>query len=81
MTFIDYIENLYQCINIYRAIIVNDNNNNEDLIQKLKEKNYDPLLITDDINEINYNYRLFIIMNPLNLYKFKKDSYNLIIIY
>ena len=85
MSFIDYIENLYQSLDIYRAIIVinNDNNDNNDnhLISELKDKNYEPLLITDEITEINYNYRLFIIKNPQNLYKFKKDSYNLIIIY
>ncbi len=87
MTFINYIENLYQSLDIYRAIIIintdnnTDNNNDNDLIKELKNKNHEPLLITDEIIEIDYNYRLFIVKNPQNLYKFKKNSYNLIIIY
>lgn len=88
-SFIDYIENLYNTLDIHRAIIVlsnvNNNENDEEnqLINELKYKNHSPIIITDDINkdEINYDYRLFIIKNPYNLYKFKKDSYNLIIIY
>ncbi len=86
-SFIDYIENLYHTLDIHRAIIVlsNVNNNDEEnqLINQLKDKNHSPLIITDDIHkdEINYDYRLFIIKNPYNLYKFKRDSYNLIIIY
>lgn len=83
MTFINYIENLYQSLDIYRAIIIinDDNCCDSHLISELQNKNYEPLLITDEITEINYNYRLFIIKNPQNLYKFKKNSYNLIIIY
>ena len=85
-SFIDYIENLYHTLDIHRTIIVlSDDNNNENnqLINELKDKNHSPMIITDYIHkdEINYDYRLFIIKNPYNLYKFKKDSYNLIIIY
>jgi len=92
MSFIDYLENIYQTEDIYRAIILitndnDDSNNNtnankiQNLIKDLKNKNHDPILITDDIQEINYNYRLFIITNIDYLYKFKKNTYNQIIIY
>lgn len=91
MSFIDYLENIYQTEDIYRAIIVitetnetnetTNNNKIQNLIKDLKNKNHEPILITDEINEIDYNYRLFIITNFDCLYKFKKNYYNQIIIY
>jgi len=96
MSFIDYLENIYQTEDIYRAIIVitgdtrntgntnddtNDNNKIQNLIKDLKNKNHDPILITNEIQEIDYNYRLFIITKLDYLYKFKKNYYNQIIIY
>lgn len=82
MTFIDYIENLYQSLDIYRAIILVKNNNDiKLLLSDLKKNNHNPLIITNETNEINYNYRLFIINNFNIIQKFKKDSFNLIIVY
>lgn len=88
MNFIDYLEHIYQTEDIYRAIIVitgitetTNYNKIQNLIKDLKIKNHEPILITDEINEIDYNYRLFIMKNPNNLNKFQKNSYNLIIIY
>jgi len=80
ISFIDYIENLYQTLDIYRAIIILNNNLNlNDLINDLKSKNHNPIIINNSF--IDYNYRLFIINNPYYLYYFKKNSYNLIIIF
>jgi len=80
ISFIDYIENLYQTLDIYRAIIILNNNQNlNNLINDLKSKNHNPIIINNPF--IDYNYRLFIINNPNNLNKFQKNSYNLIIIY
>jgi len=88
MNFIDYLENIYQTEDIYRAIIVitgitetTNNNKIQNLIKDLKIKNHEPILITDEINEIDYNYRLFIITKLDYLHKFKKNYYNQIIIY
>ena len=88
MNFIDYLENIYQTEDIYRAIIVitgitetTNYNKIQNLIKDLKIKNHEPILITDEINEIDYNYRLFIITKLDHLYKFKKNYYNQIIIY
>jgi len=83
MTFIDYIENLYESLNIYRAIIVT--NINVDLLNlslELIEKNHNPIIINEsNYSNINYNYRLFIINDIKYLTKFNKNYYNLIIIY
>lgn len=85
MTFIDYLENLYESINIFRAIIIisDSNYNYNNLINELKDKNHSPIFINNYINknDINYDYRLFIINDIENLYKIKRDSYNLIIIF
>jgi len=79
MNFIDYIEDLYQSINIHRAIILT-NKNLYNLKKDLINNNHSPIIINNN-SYINYNYRLFLI-NDINLLdKFKKNSYNIIIIY
>lgn len=80
MTFIDYIENLYQSLDIYRAVIlVKDCASIPYISNELKNKYHNPVVI-NDTTIINYDYRLFIIDNIDNLCKFTKNSYNLIII-
>jgi len=80
MTFIDYIENLYESLDIYRAVIlVNDYNKIPFISNELKDKYHNPLIINDS-TVIDYDYRLFITDNIENLYKFTKNSYNLIIV-
>jgi hypothetical protein len=79
MNIIDYIEELYQTVNIYRALIITDKNINK-LKEKLLYNNHTPIII-DENSIIDYNYRLFL-LSDLNLIdKFKKNSYNIIIIY
>ena len=74
---IDKLNYLYKSIDIYRAIIIIDNYNN-DLIKDLKNNDYQPLIIKKK-EDIDYNYRLFII-NDINLLQdFNKNNYNLII--
>jgi hypothetical protein len=79
--FIDNLEYIYHNLNIYRGIIININLNNQDiLIDKLKEYNHLPLIINNQ-NDINYDYRLFII-NDISLLSFlNKNNYNFIAIY
>lgn len=81
MTFINYIENLYETLDIYRAIIVINNKNIDysKLMLDLIKNNHNPLFITNQTNEINYDYRLFIIDNLNDIKKFKKNSFNLLI--
>lgn len=79
MNFIDYIESLYQTINIHRAIII-INRDIKEIQEELYKKNHIPIIINNN-SIINYDYRLFLI-NDINLLsKFKKNSYNIIIIY
>jgi hypothetical protein len=79
MNIIDYIEELYQTVNIHRALIITDKNINK-LKEKLLYNNHTPIII-DENSIIDYNYRLFL-LSDLNLIdKFKKNSYNIIIIY
>jgi len=74
---IDKLNYLYKSIDIYRAIIIIDNYNN-DLIKDLENNDYQPLIIKKK-EDIDYNYRLFII-NDINLLQdFNKNNYNLII--
>jgi len=79
---IDKLEIIYKTIDIYRSIIITDDNQEtlERLIKDLEDKYHSPLLIRNK-EEINYNYRLFIITNINLLPIFDKNSYNLIIIY
>lgn len=80
MTFIDYIESLYQSLDIYRAVIlVKDCATIPFISNELKNKYHNPIVINDS-TVINYDYRLFIIDNIDNLCKFTKNSYNLIIV-
>ena len=80
MTFIDYIESLYQSIDIYRAVIlVKDCTTIPFISNELKNKYHNPIVINDS-TVINYDYRLFIIDNIDNLCKFTQNSYNLIIV-
>ncbi len=79
MNFIDYIENLYQSLNIYRAIIIS-NKNLFNIKKELINNNHLPIIINNN-SYINYDYRLFLINDIKLLSKFKKDSYNIIIIY
>lgn len=74
---IDKLNYLYKSIDIYRAIIIIDNYTN-DLIKDLENNDYQPLIIKKK-EDIDYNYRLFII-NDINLLQdFNKNNYNLII--
>lgn len=80
MTFIDYIENLYQSLDIYRAVIlVKDCASIPYISNELKNRYHNPIVINDS-TIINYDYRLFIIDNIDNLCKFTKNSYNLLIV-
>jgi hypothetical protein len=80
MTFIDYIESLYQSLDIYRAVIlVKDCASIPYISNELKNKYHNPVVINDS-TVINYDYRLFITDNIDNLCKFTKNSYNLIIV-
>jgi len=80
MTFIDYIESLYQSLDIYRAVIlVKDCASIPYISNELKNKYHNPIVI-NDTTIINYDYRLFITDNIDNLCKFTKNSYNLIIV-
>ena len=78
--FIDTIENIYQIMNVYRAIIIINKDKIPFLLNKLKENNHTPIIINEN-SIINYNYKLFIIDNEKLLSKFNNKSYNLIIIY
>ena len=78
--FIDTIENIYQIMNVYRAIIIINKNKIPLLLNKLKKNNHTPIIINEN-SRINYNYKLFIIDNEKLLNKFNNNNYNLIIIY
>jgi len=81
--FINNIEEVYETINIYRGIIIIDNNKQNELyylINELINKNHNPIII-NNINDINYNYRLFIITNIKLLQNINIDNYNFIAIY
>lgn len=80
-TLITRIEHIYECVNIYRAIILltnTEDNKITHLYNQLCLHNHNPLIITAE-PDINYDYRLFIIKDIDLLDKFSKDSYNLII--
>lgn len=81
MKFVEYLEYTYSIINIYRAIII-INNENELLLleEQLKNKNHNPLFV-NNYNDINYNYRLFIIKDLQLLNNFNRDNYNFIAVY
>jgi hypothetical protein len=79
--FINSIENIYQNMNIYRAIIIINNEIDISLLlNKLRKNNHNPKIIEEN-TIINYNYKLFIIFDENLLNKFNKNYYNLIIIY
>lgn len=81
MTFIDYIEHLYQSMDIYRAVIlVEDSTTIPYISNELKNKCHNPIVVNDTTTVINYDYRLFITDNIDNLCKFTQNSYNLIIV-
>jgi len=74
----DYIERIYETINIYRAIIIIDKNKIEKIREELIKKNHNPIIINKK-SKINYENRLFILTDIELISKFKKNSYNLII--
>lgn len=78
MTYIDYIENLYQSMNIHRALIIVNNNNIEKIEKDLIKKDHSPIRI-DNNSLIDYDYRLFLLNDIELISKFEKNSYNLII--
>lgn len=79
--FIDYIEDVYSSLNIYRAIIIVKNHNEASILHdNLIKYSHMPLII-DNKNNINYNYRLFIIYDINILKEFNKNFYNFIAVY
>jgi len=78
MSYINYIENLYETMNIYRAIIIVNNNNIKKIEKELINNNHLPIIINDN-SLIDYNYRLFLLTDIELISKFEKNSYNLII--
>jgi hypothetical protein len=78
MTYIDYIENLYQSMNIHRAIVIVNNNNIEKIEKELINNNHSPIRINNN-SLIDYDYRLFLLTDIELISKFEKNSYNLII--
>lgn len=80
-SFIFNLESIFENINIYRTIIILHNYNHLNLlINKLKENNHIPIII-NNINDINYNYRLFIMKDISLLSHINKNYYNFIAIY
>lgn len=80
-SFIHNLEKVFENINIYRTIIILNNYNNLNLlIKKLKENNHIPIFINNSY-DINYNYRLFIIKDISLLSYINKKYYNFIAIY
>ena len=75
MNIIDYIEEIYQTINIYRALIIT-NKNLISLKEALIYNNHSPIII-DDESIIDYDYRLFLLSDINLINKFKKNSYNI----
>jgi hypothetical protein len=78
MTYIDYIENLYQSMNIHRAIVIVNNNNIEKIEKELINNDHSPIRINNN-SLIDYDYRLFLLTDIELISKFEKNSYNLII--
>lgn len=81
--FVDYFDYKYSIINIYRAIIIINNISDKELLlleQQLKNKNHNPIFISD-YRDIDYDYRLFIIKDIVLLNNFNKNDYNFIAVY
>jgi hypothetical protein len=80
--FINKVEDIYQEVNIKRAIILMISKSDDlyDLYYQLINKSHNPIII-NDFSIIDYNYRLFIINDIDLLDKFDKDTYNIIFIY
>jgi len=81
--FVEYLDYTYSMINIYRAIIIINNLNENELLlleEQLKNKDHNPLFVNNN-NDINYDYRLFIIKDVLLLNNFNRDNYNFIAVY
>ena len=81
--FVEYLDYTYSMINIYRAIIIINNLNENELLlleEQLKNKHHNPLFVNNN-NDINYDYRLFIIKDVLLLNNFNRDNYNFIAVY
>ena len=78
MTYINYIENLYQSMNIHRAIVIVNNNNIEKIEKELINNDHSPIRINNN-SLIDYDYRLFLLTDIELISKFEKNSYNLII--
>ena len=78
MTYIDYIENLYQSMNIHRAIVIVNKNNIEKIEKELINNDHSPIRINNN-SLIDYDYRLFLLTDIELISKFEKNSYNLII--
>lgn len=79
--FIDYIENIYSTINIHRAIIIVNNDYEASILSDCLIKNNHTPIIVNNKNNINYDYRLFIIYDINNLKNFNKNLYNFIAVY
>jgi hypothetical protein len=77
-TYINYIEKIYESINIHRAIIIVNDNNIEKIEEELIKNNHIPIRI-DNNSLIDYDYRLFLLTDIELISKFEKNSYNLII--
>ena len=81
--FVDFLDYTYSMINIYGAIIIINNFNDNELLlleEQLKNKNHNPIFVKNN-NDINYDYRLFIIKDILLLNNFNRDNYNFIAVY
>lgn len=85
--FIDNINDIYNNISIYRSIIITNSNKETKLYNnKLKNTNHSPLCYKKN-DDIDYNYRLFIINKDdfkdfitkinINEYNFIAFSYNI----
>jgi hypothetical protein len=77
-TYINYIEKIYESINIHRAIIIVNDNNIEKIEEELIKNNHMPIRINNN-SLIDYDYRLFLLTDIELISKFEKNSYNLII--
>ena len=79
--FIETIEYIYETLDIYRAIIIanNDNELNE-LFISLRNKDHNPIIVNRN-SQIDYNYRLFLIKDINLINFFNKKKYNHIFIY
>lgn len=62
--FIKELEDIYETYDIYRCIIIINNIEDKNkLINKLKKYNHNPLYISASTDNIDLNYRLYIILN------------------